>query len=352
MKKIKIARWVCISLMTVFLTACSRPAGSPEPERFDAQFLELFDTVTSIVGYAGDKETFTEYTQQFYDELKEYHQLYDIYNNYEGVANLKTINDNAGIKPVKVDEKIIQMLDFSIAMYDQTDGKVNIAMGSVLKLWHDYRTAGLGDPEHAEIPPMDLLLEAKEHTDIHKIIIDHQESTVYLEDAKMLLDVGAIAKGYATEQVCRSLAEKGLDHILVSVGGNVRAIGKKAGGEFWKVGIQNPDLTSKQGYLYTVPVEDMSLVTSGAYQRYYTVDGIKYHHIVHPDLLKPWHEYESVSILCEDSGVGDALSTAVFNMDLEAGMSMIEDMEGVEAMWILPDKTEYWSSGFPIEQTQ
>ena len=90
----------------------------------------------------------------------------------------------------------------------------------------------------------------------------------------------------------------------------------------------------------------MSLVTSGTYQRYYTVDGVNYHHIIHPDLLKPWDRYSSISILSADSGTADALATAVFNMELDDGMKLIESQDGVEAMWIEADGTEHYSSGF------
>ena len=158
--------------------------------------------------------------------------------------------------------------------------------------------------------------------------------------------MGASANGYATERVCRKLEEDGLTNALVSVGGNVRAIGTKDDGSKWKLGIQNPDLSSETKYLHMIAVDDMSLVTSGVYQRYYTVDGVQYHHIVNPDTLMPWFEYDSVSILCKDSGIADALSTAVFNMTQEDGQALIESMDGVEAMWLYPDGSEKYSSGF------
>ncbi len=94
-----------------------------------------------------------------YGEMKEYHQLYDIYNDYEGVINIKTINDNAGVRPVKVDGKIIALLDEAVRMYDETGGKVNVAMGSVLSIWHEYREEGAGHPEDAKVPPIEELQE-------------------------------------------------------------------------------------------------------------------------------------------------------------------------------------------------
>ncbi len=323
--------------------ACSQ---KPVLTRYDAQFLQLFDTVTSVVGYAKDKETFTAYAQELHDELEVYHQLYDIYKEYDGINNIKTINDNAGIEPVVVDEKIIDMLELAKELDVKTNGYFNVAMGSVLSIWHGYRTMGIDDPETAELPPMEKLKAASEHMNIQDVVIDREASTVYLADPEMSLDVGAIAKGYATEMVCRKLEEDGLTNALVSVGGNVRAIGTKDDGSKWKLGIQNPDLSSETKYLHMIAVDDMSLVTSGVYQRYYTVDGVQYHHIVNPDTLMPWFEYDSVSILCKDSGIADALSTAVFNMTQEDGQALIESMDGVEAMWLYPDGSEKYSSGF------
>lgn len=329
----------------LFLTGCSFSI-KPGLSRYDAQFLGVFDTVTSIVGYTRNEEEFTAYAKQLQEGLEEYHQLYDIYHEYEGMNNLKTINDMAGIQPVVVDEKIIDMLEEAVEMYELTDGRVNVAMGSVLSVWHDYRDAGIDDPENAKLPTEEELAEAARHMDITKLKIDRQASTVYLEDPDMSLDVGSIGKGYATEMVCRKLEESGLTSALVSVGGNIRGIGAKNGKEVWKVGIQNPDTSSSQTYLYKAGIEGQSLVTSGTYQRYYTVDGVQYHHIIHPDLLKPWNEYASVSVICPDSGKADALSTALFNMSLDEGMDLAATLEDVEVMWLKPDGSEYHTEGF------
>ncbi len=339
-------------LVLLFMSACKKEEPAKKLERHDAQFLSLFDTVTSIVGYTEDEESFKAYAQELYDELEIYHQLYDIYNDYEGIANIKTINDQAGIAPVQVDQRIIDLLKEAVEMNEKTRGRMNVAMGSVLSIWHEYRTEGIYDPEHAKLPPMEELKQAAEHTDISQVIIDEEASTVYLPDKDMSLDVGSVAKGYATEMACRKLEEDGLAFGLISVGGNVRAIGSRADGTLWKVGIQNPDLSSDTTYLHTVELKDMSLVTSGTYQRYYTVDGKTYHHIIHPDLLSPWDEYASVSILCRDSGLADCLSTAVFNMEFEDGKELIESMDGVEAMWIFQDKREEYTSGFQAYMEQ
>ena len=332
-----------IVTMCVNLSACS----FNKEKRYEAEFLLLFDTVTQIVGYANTKEDFSEYAQVVYDNLKEYHELYDIYNDYDGKNNIKTINDNAGIKPVKVDKKIIDLLLFSKDAYELTDGKVNVAFGAVLEVWHQYREEGTENPDKAALPPMDILEEKAMHTDINKVIINEADSTVYLEDPEMSLDVGAIAKGYATEMVSNIAYEQGYKNGMISVGGNVRTTGSKGNNkQDWKVGIQNPDLEDENNQLYILSFKDDSLVTSGVYQRYYTVDGKQYHHIIDPVTLMPSDYFTAITILCKNSGMADALSTAVFNMPYEEGKEFVESLPDTEALWVFKDGEEKSSSGF------
>ncbi len=344
----RIRLFACILSASVLLSGCGLEQ-KPELFRYQASFFGVFDTVTTVVGYARDQETFTVYAEKLKAQLEEYHQLYDIYQEYPGISNLKTVNNQAGKEPVQVDSRILDLLELSEEVYDMSGGAVNIAMGSVLSIWHEYRTAGKDDPAQAALPPQELLLEAAEHTDISAMKIDRENSTVYLEDPDMSLDVGAIAKGYAVEMACRRLEEQGISRLLVNVGGNTRAIGMKPDEVPWEVGIQNPDLDSEQKNLHVLKLSDgQCLVQSGGYQRYYTVEGVRYHHIIHPKLLKPWDRYAAVAIVCRDSGLADALSTAVFNMEPEEGEAFVERLEGVEALWIYPDGTERSSQGFEI----
>lgn len=325
------------------LTAC----GEKELNKYQSEFLMLFDTVTRIVGYSESKEEFKEYSQIIHDDLKEYHQLYDIYNDYEGINNIKTINDNAGIKPVKTDERIIELLKFSKELYEKTNGKTNIAFGAVLKIWHKYRTEGIEDPENASLPTDEELKIANEHTNIEDMIIDEENSTVFLKDPLMSLDVGAIAKGYATEQASKMARDSGMHSGLLSVGGNVRAINNNATtNEPWNVGIQNPDREAEKSVIEVVKLDNSSLVTSGDYERYYTVDGEKYNHIIDPDTMYPSKYFTAVSIISKNSGVSDALSTAIFCMPFEEGLEFINSMPETEAMWIFSDKTIKYSDNF------
>jgi len=341
LKKIVSVALICGLILTLF--SCSK---TQEKQRFNETYLDYFDTVSTIVGFENRKEDFEKNAEFIEKELEEYHKLYDIYKSYKGINNLCTVNQNAGVSPVKVDSRIIDLIDECIRIYDLTDGMTNVAMGSVLSVWHDYRTDGLNDPENAELPPMEKLTDASKHTDITKIVIDRDNGTVFLTDPEMSLDVGAIAKGYATERIALALKEKGITSYTLNIGGNIRTIGTKADGSKWTASVTDPDPESLTGYVNIVELADSAFVTSGSYQRFYTVDGKQYHHIIDPETLMPKNNFSSVSVYSEDSGLSDALSTALFNLSYEDGVALLRKLDGVEAMWITDKYEILYSDGF------
>ena len=338
---------IVLAVLQVFSFASCKAS---EKSKFSAYYFDFFDTATTIIGYEKSKEDFDAVCAEIESLLMEYHRLFTIYNRYEGFNNLVTVNDVEDGKhnTVTVDRRIIDMLLFAKDMYNTTDGKVNIAMGSVLSIWHLYRNEGLNDPSAAELPPIEKLRQASEHTDINDLIIDEENCTVYIADPLMKLDVGAIAKGYAVERVAEYLIEKGVTDYILNVGGNIRTIGN-AGKEDnpFKVGIENPDTENEEKpYIEYLKVSGLSVVTSGSYQRYYVVNGENYHHIIDPETLMPGTKYRSVSVLTDDSGIGDAFSTALFLMSYEDGLALVEKTDNVEAMWVMPDGEQRYSSGF------
>lgn len=334
-------RFFALILALVLLSGCAAPAAEDDTtQQYTATFLTLFDTVTTIIGRAEEEETFKQTAQAIHDDLLHYHELFDIYNDYEGVNNIKTINDNAGIAPVEVDQAIIDLLLDCKKYYDLTGGKVNAAMGSVLYLWHEARNDGINDPQNAALPSMEALQEAANHCSFDSVIIDETAKTVYITDKETHLDVGAIAKGWATQRA----AENAPDGMLISVGGNVCATGPKlADGTPWVIGIQDPDASDKN--LHTVFVTENSVVTSGDYQRTYVVEGKPYHHIIDPDTRMPGTYWRSVSIVCNDSGLADALSTALFLMDREEGEALALSC-GAEVFWVDAAGQEFMTDGF------
>ena len=336
----KLAAVITVAFV-LLLSSCQKS----EAEKFTAYYFDYFDTVTTIVGYADSKEEFDNVCADICAEFREYHRLYTIYNSYEGVNNLCEVNRADGA--TEVDPKIIDMLLYAKEAYYLTNGNTNVAMGSVLSLWHSARTHGEKHPESATLPDMEKLKAASLHTDIEKVVIDKENNTVTLMDSEMSLDVGAVAKGYAVEMVAKDLEQKGISGYLLNVGGNVRAVGARPDGTNWTVGIENPDATSeKDAYLAYLAVESEAVVTSGSYQRYYFVDGKAYHHIIDPETLMPGENFQSVSVICASSALGDALSTALFCMTYEEGDALVASLDGVEAMWVLPDGEIKYSNRF------
>ena len=348
----KFSKRISVVLALSLLLGCALFASceekSPQVEKFSAYSFDYFDTVTTVTGFAESQEAFDEVANAVLAELGEYHRLFTIYHRFDGLENLCTVNElvDGQHRTVTVDRRIIDLLLYAKDMYATTNGRVNIAMGSVLSLWHDYRTLGMEDPATAELPPMDTLTAASLHMDINCLVIDEAASTVHITDPGMKLDVGAIAKGYAVEMVARSLEEKGITGYVLNVGGNVRTVGPKADGQSWVVGIENPVDNEEKPYLAYLGLTGQSLVTSGSYQRYYLVEGKRYHHIIDAETLMPAEGFTSVSILTKSSADGDALSTALFCMSYEEGLALIESLPDTEAMWVFSDGREMTSSGF------
>lgn len=338
-------RFLCIVialLLVIGSTFCSCGIQK-EKNKYSTYSMDYFDTVITITGYENSRAEFDAVSNEILAQFAEYHRLYSIYHRFDSVENLCTINElvDGTHRTVTVDRRIIDMLLYAKEMYNTTGGIMNIAMGSVLSIWHEYRTVGKDNPNEATLPPIDTLKAAASHTDISKMVIDEENNTVTLTDPKMRLDVGAVAKGYATECVARYLEEKDITGYILNVGGNVRAVGGKADGTKWTVGVENP---SGDDYLSYLQISSESVVTSGSYQRFYYVDGKPYHHIIDPDTLMPATKYLSVSVLCNDSGLGDALSTALFCLSQQDGLALIEKLDNVEAMWVYEDGKKVYSS--------
>ncbi|MBE6536448.1 MAG: FAD:protein FMN transferase [Ruminococcaceae bacterium] len=359
-----LALLILVSILFGCLASCKKNNGEKigNKEKFTKTFYDYFDTVTTVIGYSETKEEFDRIAKLIETRLSEYHKLYDAYHSaadegyeksYAGITNIKDINaviDGSHVER-RVDKKLIDLLIYCKEMYTLTAGETNVAMGSVLKLWHDEREKAGLDYNSAALPSFERLNEAAKHTDINNLIIDEENSTVFISDPEMLIDVGAIAKGYATERIAAELESSGINGYALSVGGNVRAIGAKPNGECWNIGIENP-LDPLGSYIETLKIADTSVVTSGSYQRFYTVNGERYHHIIDKDTLYPSAYFISVSIVTKDSAVADALSTAVFSMPFESGISMIEGMAGVEALWVFEDGSKKSSSGFDALKTE
>ena len=318
---------------------------------YSDQFMGSFDTVISIVAHQDSKVKFDEIYNYSKTRFEELHKLYDIYNLYPGVINAKTINDNAGKRPVKIQKELVDLLTLSIEWNKKSSGKFNIAFGSVLKIWHDYRE--MADPEdaNAQIPTLQELQAANKHVSINDLVIDTAKSEVFIKDPKMQIDLGAVAKGYATELVANELKAKGYTNFAISAGGNVEVVGYPAARDDknWTIGIQDPQKPTNtdpnDGLINKVRVIDTSVVTSGWYQRYYKSQGKIYHHIIDPGTLFPQDYFQAVTVVYPNSGICDILSTILMILPPDESYAFIKTIPGAKAFWILSDGTIKVSEG-------
>lgn len=344
-KKEKITSIVALALLAAAVVALAillLTREKPVELRTKTFVNEYFNTVSTIYCYAEETdEGFAEKCRAVEELLKEYHELSDIYNDYDGIVNLKTLNDNAGGEALTVDRRLMDMLLYAKEIHTLTDGAVNVAAGAVLSLWHECReeaNAGLG----ARLPDETELAEAALHCDISSILLDDVTLSARISDPKAKVDVGAVAKGYATERAAELLISMGADGYVLDIGSNLRVIGNHPSGNDWVINIRSPFQSTSSPYADSVTVSGGAVVTSGGYERYYVVDGKKYHHIINENTLMPADFFASVSVVHPDSGFADCMSTALFNMSYEDGLLLIARAEAlgygeIKAVWIFKD---------------
>lgn len=337
----KMKKWISkilIVVLAISLTGCVTTSPKVEKHSFSSTNIG-FDTMIELIAYTKDEAAFNQYAETVKSEFTIYNQLFDKYNNYDGINNIKTINDNAGIAPVKVDPIIIEMLHVSKDYAEKSDGNFDVTLGAVLDLWHDHREANVNTK-----PSMEELLAAKELTGWKYVEINDEESTVYLNEKGVSLDVGGIAKGYAAELAAQTLEKQGMSSGILNAGGNVRLIGDRPETDYWTIGLENPDLNKvKRDSILQVRVYgNKSFVTSGDYQRGYEVDGVNMHHIIDPVTLVPARYTHSVTVITPDSGLADAISTVLFTSTLEYGLNFLEELRSngmdIEAIWVFDEE--------------
>lgn len=336
MKKI-----LCALLLLLTMSGCSEKARSKHTVTLSDVG---FDTFVSFTAYTVNEAEFEKYTDTLKNAFQSYNKLFDKYNTYEGINNIKTINDQAGIAPVKVDDAVIELLKLSKSYDELSDHQFDITMGGVLEIWHQYRDAGTianNEGKESSIPSEAELKKAEADSGWNNIEINEEEQTVYITNQNTSLDVGGVAKGFSVEKIAEQLEKDGLSSAIINAGGNVRLIGSKPDGSEWSVGIQIPDLKNQQtDSLLSLKFNDSSsFVTSGDYQRYYMYGDEIMHHIIDPDTLFPARHSRSVTVICQNSGVADILSTTLYTMSYQEGNAFLKKLKetqnlSVDAIWV------------------
>lgn len=333
-----VPRGVILLLGLLLFIGCSKSETVSGIKPQGRAYFDLFDTVSYIYSYKGDSEKeFLENADEAYSVLLKYHRLFDIYHEYEGINNLCTINSNP-LVDIEVEDELIDFLLYAREMCEITSGEMDIMMGSVLSLWHDARYS-----QEPYLPSGESLEKASEYTGFEFLEIDKDKKTVKLLSPYASVDVGALGKGYATEKAAEVLEARGVSSYVLNIGGNIRIIGEKLDGTGWRTGIKDPK-DPENSFVMTLELRDTSCVTSGSYERYFTVDGVRYSHIIDKDTLYPAVYFDSVTIIAKDSGLCDALSTALFAMPYEEGVALAESL-GADAIWVFKDGSVKYTEG-------
>ena len=326
-------RQLAALLLTIFalsLTACGETAAESETRTVYAM-----DTVMNLTVYGENAAAALESAE------KELHTLDEavLSRTAEGSELYALNTSNGETVEYGADDILPALIETALTISDATDGAFDPTLAPVLDAW------GFTKDEH-RVPSADELKELLSHTGCGKVALEKTADgwTVTLLDGAQL-DLGGIAKGYAAGRVRTILREAGVTSAIISLGGNVAAVGKKPDGSAWTVGLQDPD--RPEAYFGTVSIEDACVVTSGAYQRYFEENGVCYHHILDPHTGCPAESgVKSVSVVAQDDTLADALSTALFVMGLDAGAEF-QKSSGLsfEAVFVTDDNTVWITPG-------
>ncbi|MDF2636513.1 MAG: ApbE family lipoprotein [Pelosinus sp.] len=319
-KKISLGIVMVVALALLISGCLGNNIAAPKPFK-ETQF--LMDTVIEITAYGPGAEEAVKAA------FGEFQRLHTLTNNFDENSQLSKINQMAGKEKVAVDPTLVDIIRFSKDVSDKLGDSFDITIGPLTKLW------GIGQkgeyvPTQAEIDKVLPLVN------YHLVEVDTNANTVYLPKTGMMLDLGSIAKGYATDLAIEKLKAMGISSALVNAGGNVRVIGNKPDGKPWRIGIQHPrDTDGISGKLALTEWDTME--TSGDYQRFIMKDGIRYSHILNPRTGWQPREVASVTMVNSSSTYGDILSKPIFVLGVEKGLELLKQFPGNEAVIVTLD---------------
>lgn len=326
----KLSCFLAVLMTLTLFVGCSKSKVPAEPTQKTALVL---GTVCTITLYDSDDTAIIDKAIARLSELE------DILSINKTGTELDLVNDMSGIEPVKVSEDTLNVVKKGLEYSALAHGTMDITVGPLVKLW------GIGT-EWAAVPSAEDIDTAKNLINYKDVVIDEANSTIYLKNPGMIIDLGAIAKGYAADEVVKLLKDNGVKSAIINLGGNIFVLGEKVDGNPWKVGVQNPENDGEQTIGY-VSIKNKSVVTSGVYERYFEEDGKKYHHILNPETGFPYeNEILGVSILSDLSIDGDSISTTLFALGIEEGLKLIESIDGVDAIFITRDHKLHMTKGF------
>ena len=289
----------------------------------------------------------TELYSKVFVRLRE---LEDIFSVFSEDSDLYQVNQNAGLEPVKVRRELIEVLSIALKYAEKSGGAFDPTIGPLIRLWdigdigqrysqHDSRRDG------PRVPSEEAIRQALNLVNYRDVEINHTEQTVFLTRPGMALDLGAIAKGFAADEIVRLLEREGLKRAIIDLGGDIFAFGAREDGNNWRIGIQDPG-NYRGDYFGILEVNNKSVVTSGVYERYFMEDDRLYHHILSIESGFPVDNgLLSVTVIAEKAIDADAISTTSFTLGWERGLELIAQIPGAAGIFLSDDLTLRLSEG-------
>jgi thiamine biosynthesis lipoprotein len=293
----------------------------------------LMDTLVSIKVYGDKPDTLQKAVAAAYREMHRLAELADGFPEPGTAAYTSSdvcrINQRAGIAPVRVDPDIMAMLLLAKKYSELSHGAFDVTVGPLMELW------GFGS-KNPHIPPPDSIKAARALVGSADLLLDQEAGTVFLRRSGMKIDLGAIAKGYATEKALQVIRTYGVKKALIDAGGNIRVIGTNQKDRPWRIGIKDP--RKPEGIAAIVPLENQAAVTSGDYYRFFEVDGKRYHHIIDPRSGYPATTTMAATVIAADAGLADVLSTVFFVLPPAESLALARQITGVDLFLITADR--------------
>ena len=311
---------LCMCFLLAFSSACLYASATEE---------YAYKQITKLMGVrfeitaVSDNEKLAR--KSIAAALEEIIRIEKLISSWDPNSETSEVNRNAGIKPVAVSEELFDLIRRSKRVSKLTDGIFDISYASMDRIWKF-------DGSMNSVPPHAEVLASVAKIGYNKIILDSERQTVFLKETGMKIGFGAIGKGYAANKARDMMQAMGINSGLVNAGGDLITWGKMENGSDWRIGIANPK--EKDKIFSWLIVSDMAVVTSGNYEKFFVADGKKYSHIINPRTGYPATGTKSVTIVCPDAELADALATAVFILGERDGIALIDQISGIECLLV------------------
>lgn len=311
--------WIIVLLLFIFFSILF-VYNKKNKKEYTSKFFYM-DTYIYVKIYSSNEKKANKVLKEIEKIYKDYHELTDRYNSYNNINNIYYIKNNTSEDEyIKIDKRLYKLIDYSIKESKDSNGLIDISMGNIIDIWKKYRENKNGIPSIQELSSLN-------NFDIDNIILKDGN---LIKNNHPNIDLGCISKGYTTKIVGEYLEKNNINEYLINAGGNV-LVGNHYQNDKYKIGIEDPD--NENDIFTVVSGNNIAVVTSGGYERYYEYEGNKYHHIINPKTLYPTNNMKSVTVITSDSAKADILSTKLFLMTVEDGLNYVDKLDNIEAIW-------------------